>query len=132
MKRITTMITCAMLLAYGAIVGLNNKADPGVTATAAPVYPVMSGLPYDLQLSHTKHDTIYVDKYQVCNHKERVKEVKVPYAIHDTLYVPVLYIATPRVREEEACSSAQSKYVVRKACPEDINYETIFIPEGDN
>lgn len=132
MKKLTTILSCSMLLIYGVLVGINNRADPGITAQAAPVTPIQGVLPYDLQLSHMKHDTIYIDSTKVCNHKEKIKEVKVPYAVHDTLYVPVLYIATPRVREEGTCSDSQSKYVTRKASPEDIDYETITIPGEDS
>lgn len=129
MKKLSTIITCSLLLAYGAIVGLNNR-DPGVTATAAPAMPVMASMPLDLQLSQVKHDTVYINSSQPCNHKERVKEIKVPYAVHDTLYVPVLYIAESQDREDETCSNA--KYVVRKAQPGDINYETKFSPGKDS
>lgn len=132
MKKLTTVISCSMLLLYGLLVGINNRADPGVTAQAAPVMPVIGQLPYDLQLSHMKRDTVYIDTSRVCNHKEKIKKVKVPYAVHDTLYVPVLYIASPKVREEETCSDSQPKYVVRKASPEDIDCETTFTPGEDS
>lgn len=132
MKKLTTIISCSMLLLYGLLVGINNRADPGVTVQAAPAMPVFGQLPYDLQLSHMKRDTVYKDTSQVCNHKENVKVVKVPYAVHDTLYVPVMYIASSRDREEQSCSDSQSKYVVRKASPEDINCETTFTPGEDS
>ena len=131
MKKLTTIISCSMLLLYGLLGGINNRADPGVTVQAAPVMPVFGQLPYDLQLSHMKRDTVYKDTSQVCNHKENVKVVKVPYAVHDTLYVPVLYIASPKVREEQTCGNSQSEYIVRKASPEDIDHKTTFTP-GEN
>lgn len=132
MKKLTTIISCSMLLLYGLLVGINNRADPGMTAQAAPPAPIVGQLPYDLQLSHMKRDTVYIDSSKVCNHKENIKKVKVPYAVHDTLYVPVLYIASPRDREEQSCSNSQSKYVVRKASPEDIDCETTFTPGEDS
>lgn len=131
MKKLTTIISCSMLLLYGLLVGINNRADPGATVQAAPVMPVIGQLPYDLQLSHMKRDTVYRDIPQVCNHEENTKVIKVPYAVHDTLYVPVLYIASSEGREEQPCSDSQAKYVVRKASPEDINCETTFTP-GEN
>lgn len=130
MKKITTIISCSMLLLYGMLVGINNRADPGITAQAAPVTPLSGVLPYDIQMNHMKHDTVYINSTEVCNHKEKEKIVKVPYVVHDTLYVPVLYIASTRVREEQTCSD--SKYVVRKASSEDINCETIFTPGESN
>ena len=121
-----------MLLLYGLLVGINNRADPGVTIQAAPAMPVIGQLPYDLQLSHMKRDPVNTETTsQVCNHKENVKVVKVPYVVHDTLYVSVLYIASSKVREEQTCSDSQAKYVVRKASPEDIDCETTFTP-GEN
>lgn len=132
MRKITTIISCSMLLLYGLLVGINNRDDPGVTVQAAPVTPIIGQLPYDLQQSHVKRDTVYIDSSRVCNHKEKIKKVKVPYAVHDTLYVPVLYIASPKVREEQPCSNSQPKYVVRKASPEDINCETKFTPGEDS
>lgn len=133
MKKLTTIISCSMLLLYGLLVGINNRADPGATAYAAPVAPIEGALPYDLQLSHMKRDTVYITKDSVvCNYKERIKEVKVPYAVHDTLYVPVLYIASPKVREEQTCGNSQSKYIVKEASPEDINHETTFTPGEDS
>lgn len=133
MKKLTTIISCSMLLLYGLLVGINNRADPSATAYAAPVAPIEGALPYDLQLSHMKRDTIYITKDSVvCNYKERIKEVKVPYAVHDTLYVPVLYIASPKVREEQTCGNSQSKYIVKEASPEDINHETTFTPGEDS
>lgn len=132
MKKLTTIISCSMLLLYGLLVGINNRADPGMTAQAALPVPVVGQLPYDLQLSHMKRDTVYINSTKVCNHKEKIKKVKVPYTVHDTLYVPVLYIASSRGREEQPCSNSQSKYVVRKASPEDINCETKFTPGEDS
>lgn len=133
MKKLTTIISCSMLLLYGLLVGINNRADPGVTVQAAPVMPVIGQLPYDLQLSHMKRDPVNPDATsQVCNHKENTKVIKVPYAVHDTLYVPVLYIASSEGREEQPCSDSQAKYVVRKASPEDINCETTFTPGEDD
>lgn len=132
MKKLTTIISCSMLLIYGLLVGVNNRADPGATAYAAPAAPVIGALPYDFQQSHMKRDTVYITKDSVvCNYKERIKEVKVPYAVHDTLYVPILYIASPKVREEQTCGNSQSEYIVRKASPEDIDHKTTFTP-GEN
>ena len=62
MKKLTTIISCSMLLIYGLLVGINNRADPGVTANAAPAAPVIGALPYDLQQSHMKRDTVYITK----------------------------------------------------------------------
>lgn len=108
MKKFATMLSCICLAVFGAVVGLNNKS-PAVTATAAPV---LTTVPLDLRLQRMKYDTVYITKDSIieCKKNHYRKEVRVPYAVHDTLYVPVLYIATLRDRKES--SQGESEYVI--------------------
>ena len=110
MKKLSTMLCCICLAIFGAVMGLNNKS-PAVTANAAPVF---AGVPLDLRMPKIHYDTIYVSKDTVmpCNkrHYPKVKVVRKPYAVHDTLYVPVLKTVILRVREE--ISQSYTKYGV--------------------
>ena len=109
MKKFSTMLSCICLALFGAIVGLNNKS-PAVTATAAPVF---TSLPLDLQLPRIKYDTIYITKDSIipCNrthYKLKVKEVRIPYAVRDTLYVPVVTTIILRDRAESSQDSTMN------------------------
>lgn len=109
MKKFSTMLSCICLAIFGAVVGLNNKS-PAVTANAAPVF---SSMPLDLQLPRIKYDTIYITKDSIIpckrNHyKPKVKEVRIPYAVRDTLYVPVVTTIILRDREESSQDSTMS------------------------
>ena len=109
MKKFSTMLSCLCLALFGAVVGLNNKS-PAVTANAAPVF---SSMPLDLQLPRIKYDTIYITKDSIIpckrNHyKPKVKEVRIPYAVRDTLYVPVVTTIILRDREESSQDSTMS------------------------
>lgn len=107
MKKLGTMICCLCLAVFGAVVGLNNKS-PAVTANAAPVFE----LPLDLKLPYVKHDTIYIsrDTIMPCNknHYEfKEKVVRIPYAVRDTLYVPVLTTIILEDRKESSSDSTK-------------------------
>lgn len=116
MKRLSTVISCICLLSYGLFVGLNNKADPPAVKAAA----AFANIPYDLRLNHVIRDTIYIDSIKECGNKtEKIKIKKIPYAVHDTLYVPVLYIATTRDRKATPLDSCKAIYSVRKANEQD-------------
>lgn len=109
MKKFSTMLSCICLAIFGAVVGLNNKS-PAVTANAAPVF---SSMPLDLQLPRIKYDTIYITKDSIIpckrNHyKPKVKEVRIPYAVRDTLYVPVVTTIILRDRAESSQDSTMS------------------------
>ena len=109
MKKFSTMLSCLCLALFGAVVGLNNKS-PAVTANAAPVF---SSMPLDLQLPRIKYDTIYITKDSIIpckrNHyKPKVKEVRIPYAVRDTLYVPVVTTIILRDREESSQDSTMN------------------------
>lgn len=109
MKKFSTMLSCMCLAIFGAVVGLNNKS-PAVTANAAPVF---SSMPLDLQLPRIKYDTIYITKDSIIpckrNHyKPKVKEVRIPYAVRDTLYVPVVTTIILRDREESSQDSTMN------------------------
>ena len=100
------MIYCLCLATFGAVVGLNNKS-PAVTANAAPVF---NSVPLDLQLPRIKYDTIYMTKDSIIpckkNHyKPKVREVRIPYAVRDTLYVPVVTTIILRDRVESSQDS---------------------------
>ena len=103
------MLSCLCLALFGAVIGLNNKS-PAVTANAAPVF---NSMPLDLQLPRIKYDTIYITKDSIIpckrNHyKPKVKEVRIPYAVRDTLYVPVVTTIILRDREESSQDSTMS------------------------
>ena len=103
------MLSCICLAIFGAVVGLNNKS-PAVTANAAPVF---SSMPLDLQLPRIKYDTIYITKDSIIpckrNHyKPKVKEVRIPYAVRDTLYVPVVTTIILRDRAESSQDSTMN------------------------
>ena len=109
MKKFSTMLSCLCLALFGAVVGLNNKS-PAVTANAAPVF---NSMPLDLQLPRIKYDTIYITKDSIIpckrNHyKPKIKEVRIPYAVRDTLYVPVVTTIILRDREESSQDSTMS------------------------
>lgn len=109
MKKFSTMLSCICLALFGAIVGLNNKS-PAVTANAAPI---LSSVPLDLQLPRIKYDTIYITKDSIipCNrthYKPKVKEVRIPYAVRDTLYVPVVTTIILRDRAEASQDSTMN------------------------
>ena len=109
MKKFSTMLSCLCLALFGAVIGLNNKS-PAVTANAAPVF---NSMPLDLQLPRIKYDTIYITKDSIIpckrNHyKPKVKEVRIPYAVRDTLYVPVVTTIILRDREESSQDSTMS------------------------
>lgn len=109
MKKFSTMLSCLCLALFGAVIGLNNKS-PAVTANAAPVF---SSMPLDLQLPRIKYDTIYITKDSIIpckrNHyKPKVKEVRIPYAVRDTLYVPVVTTIILRDREESSQDSTMN------------------------
>lgn len=109
MKKFSTMLSCICLAVFGAVVGLNNKS-PAVTANAAPVF---NSMPLDLQLPRIKYDTIYITKDSIIpckrNHyKPKVKEVRIPYAVRDTLYVPVVTTIILRDREESSQDSTMN------------------------
>lgn len=109
MKKFSTMLSCICLAIFGAVVGLNNKS-PAVTANAAPVF---SSMPLDLQLPRIKYDTIYITKDSIIpckrNHyKPKVKEVRIPYAVRDTLYVPVVTTIILRDRAESSQDSTMN------------------------
>ena len=91
--------------------GLNNKS-PAVTANAAHVF---TSVPLDLQLPRIKYDTIYITKDSIipCNknhYKPKVKEVRIPYAVRDTLYVPV--VTTIILRDRAESSQDSTKYAI--------------------
>lgn len=109
MRKFSTMLSCLCLAIFGAVVGLNNKS-PAVTAKAAPVFTYM---PRDLQLPKIKYDTIYITKDSIIpckkNHyKQKVKEVRIPYAVRDTLYVPVVTTIILRDRVESSQDSTMN------------------------
>ena len=108
MKKLTTIVCCTLLTAFGAIVGLNNK-HPASTASAAP--PTIT-LPLDLQLPRIKYDTVYVTRDTVIPCKKRHyptkrKEVRIPYAVTDTLYVPVTTTIILKDRKESSLDSTE-------------------------
>ena len=120
MRKFTTVLCSICLAVFGAVVGLNNKS-PAVTANAGPVF---TSVPLDLQLPRIKYDTIYITKDSIipCNknhYKPKVKEVRIPYAVRDTLYVPVVTTIILRDRAESSqdstkCTILQDSIQVRK------------------
>ena len=111
MRKFTTVLCSLCLAVFGAVVGLNNKS-PAVTANAAPVF---TSVPLDLQLPRIKYDTIYITKDSIipCNknhYKPKVKEVRIPYAVRDTLYVPV--VTTIILRDRAESSQDSTKYTI--------------------
>lgn len=111
MRKFTTVLCSLCLAIFGAVVGLNNKS-PAVTANAAPVF---TSVPLDLQLPRIKYDTIYITKDSIipCNknhYKPKVKEVRIPYAVRDTLYVPV--VTTIILRDRAESSQDSTKYAI--------------------
>lgn len=111
MRKFTTVLCSICLAVFGAVVGLNNKS-PAVTANAAPIF---TSVPLDLQLPRIKYDTIYITKDSIipCNknhYKPKVKEVRIPYAVRDTLYVPV--VTTIILRDRAESSQDSTKYAI--------------------
>lgn len=127
MKKFSTVLSCLCLALFGAVVGLNNKS-PAVTATAAPVF---ADLPLDLRLPQMKYDTVYITRDSIIpckkNHyKPKVKEVRIPYAVRDTLYVPV--VTTIILRDREESSQDSTKNIIRH---DDIQVQkTIGTPDS--
>lgn len=112
MRKFTTILCSICLAVFGAVVGLNNKS-PAVTVTAAPV---LNRIPLDLRLPNVKYDTIYITKDSIipCNknhYKPKVKEVRIPYAVRDTLFVPV--VTTIILRDRVETSQDSTKNIIR-------------------
>lgn len=125
MKKFTTIISSLCLLLFGAIVGLNNSKDPP-TAKASTV---LTSMPLDLKLSsnqrqdRTRIDTVHIDSIV---YRDKIK--KVPYAVHDTLYVPMLFIAVEKVRKE--ATSDSTKYHIINAQDYDTIQKPIAVPDS--
>lgn len=125
MKKLTTVISSLCLLLFGAIVGLNNSKDPP-TAMASTV---LTSIPFDLKLSNNqRQDRTHIDTVYVDSIVYRDKPKRVPYAVHDTLYVPVLYIAVEKVRKEATLDS--TKYHIFKARDCDTIQKPIAVPDS--
>lgn len=105
MKNLTTMICCLFLAAFGATVGLNNKHP----ASVANAEPVITQIPLDLRLPKIKYDTVFMCKDSIIpckkNHYPKYKEIKVPYTVTDTLYVPVITTIILKDRKESSLDS---------------------------
>lgn len=92
----------------------NNKASPTLFPGNATAYAEVPhwGLPLDVQLDLIKRanpDTVFIDTSRIdtvvqVKYKTKIRKVTVPEVveIHDTLSVPVFYIATPLEHEVES------------------------------
>ena len=111
MKQLGTIICSICFVIAGALVigmkpGASTIALPGAMTTYAKPQPFSINeldLPLDIQLDldkRTKHDTVYIDNSRVdtvYRYKTKIQKVAVPEVVevHDTLSVPVFYLATP-------------------------------------
>lgn len=119
MKQINTFICSVLFVIAGALsIGFTNDRDgptifPGNATMHANTIPGTlqnGGLPLDLQLDLNKRaqvDTVYRDTGRVdtiYKYKTKIRKVMVPEVVekHDTLSVPVFYIATPLEHEVES------------------------------
>ena len=121
MKQLYTILCCCLFVLAGAMaIGMQDRASPtGLTLfpgnmqaiaqqQAFPIYPTVSGLPLDVQLDLEKRarvDTVYIDSIRVDTvYQTKIRKVAVPEVveIHDTLSVPVFYIATPLEHKVES------------------------------
>lgn len=117
MKQLTTVICCALFVLAGILaIGMEDRASPteltffpGNMTGYAQQSPNI-GLPLDLQLDLVKRaqvDTVYIDTSRVdtvYKYKTKIRKVAVPEVveIHDTLSVPVFYLATPLEHKVES------------------------------
>lgn len=120
MKQIHTILCCCLFVLAGAMaIGMQDRTSPTGVALfpgnaqafaqqTFPVYPTVHGLPLDVQLDlekRTRVDTVYRDSVRVDTvYKTKIRKVAVPEVveIHDTLSVPVFYIATPLEHKVES------------------------------
>lgn len=116
MKQIVTIISCILFVAAGALtIGFtNDRASPSLFPGNGTMYAgqlpntkiLSNDLPLDIQLDlnkRAKKDTVYIDTGRVdtvYKYKTKIRKVVVPNEVeHDTLCVPVFYIATPLEHE---------------------------------
>lgn len=120
MKQVHTILCCCLFVLAGAMaIGMQDRTSPtgvalfpgnmqAIAQQTFPVYPTVKGLPLDVQLDlekRTRVDTVYRDSVRVDTvYKTKIRKVAVPEVveIHDTLSVPVFYIATPLEHKVES------------------------------
>lgn len=116
MKQLGTIICSICFVIAGAmVIGMKQNTNtivlPGAMPTYAKPQPFSINeldLPLDLQLDldkRTKRDTVYITNTDtVYEYKTKIRKVAVPKVVevHDTLSVPVFYIATPLEHEVES------------------------------
>lgn len=103
MRKFSTFVCCGLLLTFGWVIGHNDDTKP----IAQPVV-TYGQIPVDIQMTMLKNTVKSLlneqsrdrpEPVQVTNNNTTV--VKVPYRVivRDTLYVPLLFIATPYTKE---------------------------------
>ena len=109
MKQLTTFL-CSLAFAFsGVCLAVHetsvNIPSPVMSVDANPVMNLQHlQIPKDLQLDQSKRDTVFIEKHDtlVTNFPKHVRaRVRIKYK---TLYVPILYIATPAEKEDSADS----------------------------
>lgn len=136
MKKFTTVLCSIAFLLSGVVTMLHGgDLSPGtqevMAATTMNLLP-NANLPIGFESNQFKkneivHDTICIhDTIRVTNTK--YNKVSVPYYItkRDTAYIPVplLFVATQRVREEQTQDTTTVMYNIRAVDSENVNHST--------
>jgi hypothetical protein len=110
MKNLTTFL-CSLAFAFSGVCLAVHETQvslpsPVMSADANPILDISHlQIPKDLQLDQSKNDTVFIEKHDTLVTNNFPKHVKARVRVkYKTLYVPMLYIATPAEKEDSADS----------------------------
>ena len=109
MKNLGKILACTIILATGILARYQDNSAQAIQ----PAVISYSSLPADFQVSLLQKyvQSLTRDKSNDTNRVPIIihEKVPVPYrvVVHDTLYAPLLFIATQEVREEKALDNTE-------------------------
>ena len=109
MKNLGKILACTIILATGILARYQDNSAQAIQ----PAVISYSSLPADFQISLLQKyvQSLTRDKSNDTNRVPIIihEKVPVPYrvVVHDTLYAPLLFIATQEVREEKALDNTE-------------------------
>lgn len=109
MKNLGKILACTIILATGILARYQDNSAQAIQ----PAVISYSSLPADFQVSLLQKyvQSLTRDKSNNTNRVPIIihEKVPVPYrvVVHDTLYAPLLFIATQEVREEKALDNTE-------------------------
>ena len=121
MKNLGKILACTIILATGILARYQDNSAQAIQ----PAVISYSSLPADFQVSLLQKyvQSLTRDKSNDTNRVPIIihEKVPVPYrvVVHDTLYAPLLFIATQEVREEKALDNTEQNL--------DVDSETALI-----